>query len=112
MEALYCKGCEVLLAVIFETRGNAVDSPWYCFSCASNITLVADTISVISGNPGYCAGLPNVPSEQDIIRLYNESAISECTARSATTKRWCRDKREELTEEKVSKLLAECRDGS
>lgn len=107
-EGVYCNGCKTLLAVCYTGGVNNFNNIWYCFSCASNIGLVADTIAVISGNPGYCAGLPNVPSEQDICKLYSAEADASRRNLSATTKSWCRDKRQESTEEKISKLLAEC----
>ena len=104
---LYCRNCDTLLAVSFEALADNATNIWYCSSCAAAIGCISDTIGIVTGQPGYACGLPNVPSEQDVVRLNKEDSYQEQLAFANRTADWCRDQRQKSTEKKVSKLLAE-----
>ncbi len=107
VDAIYCANCKTLLAVSFETLGDSVSNIWYCGSCAAAIGCIADTIGIVTGKPGYACGLPNVPSEQDVINLETLDNYRVQLTFATTTTDWCRDQRQKSAEEKVSKLLTE-----
>ena len=104
---IYCVNCDTLLAVSFEGGADNFNNIWYCGSCAAAIGCISDTIAIVTGRPGYACGLPNIPSEQDVIGLNKEDSYQNQLAFANRTADWCRGERQKSTEKKISKLLTE-----